>query len=217
MSRAQFANGRVTSVNTGRSRTFADGTRVFASAIAKRSRTGRVPARGVNLDGDDQSDRDAHGGPDRAIYAYAAEDYDWWEEQLGRPLAAGLFGENLTLRGVDVSGAVIGERWRVGDAILRVTSPRIPCYKLAHVVGDAEFVKRFAAALRPGAYLAIDFEGEIAAGDGVEVVTKPERSVTLATFTNIFFNRHDRAAELLAAPGMTDDWRAWATKHAPLP
>lgn len=207
------ARGRLLSVNAGATQTFTDGKRVFTSAIAKRPRAGRVALHGVNLDGDDQADRQAHGGPDRALYAYASEDYAWWEGELGRPLAPGLFGENLTLRGIDVNGAVVGERWRVGNAILRVTSPRIPCYKLAHVVGESDFVKRFAAALRPGAYLAIVEEGDVGAGDDVEVLAKPSNSVTLADFAHVYFSDHARIGELLDVPGMTDAWRAWAAER----
>ena len=214
MEAQHVAHGRLVSVNVGATQTFTDGKRMFTSAIAKRPRDGRVALRGVNLAGDDQADRQAHGGPDRALYAYASEDYAWWEGELGRPLAPGLFGENLTLRGIDVNGAVVGEQWRVGNAILRVTSPRIPCYKLAHVVGETDFVKRFAAALRPGAYLAIVEEGDVGAGDGVEILTKPSRSVTLADFAHVYFSDHARIAELLDVPGMTDAWRAWAAERA---
>ena len=102
------------------------------------------------------------------------EDYIWWEATLGRPLPPGKFGENLTLRGIDVSGALIGERWRVGSAVVEVTSPRVPCYKLAMTMDDPAFVKQFARALRPGAYLAVIEEGTVTAGDPVEVVSQAQ-------------------------------------------
>ncbi len=116
-----------------------------------------------------------------------------------------------------MNGAVVGERWRVGNAILRVTSPRIPCYKLAHVVGETDFVKRFAAALRPGAYLAIVEEGDVGAGDDVEILEKPSNSLTLADFAHIYFSDHARIAEFLGVPGMTDAWRAWAAERTAAP
>jgi MOSC domain-containing protein YiiM len=207
-------SGRVTSVNVGRTQTFADGKRTFTSAIGKRPRVDRLVAEGEFLEDDEQADLENHGGPDRALYAYAAEDYAWWEGELGRPLAPGLFGENLTVTGIDVSGAVIGERWRIGTAVVRVTSPRVPCFKLAHVVGESDFVKRFAAALRPGAYLAIVEAGDIGAGDVVEILARPERSISLADFTHLYFFDQTRVAELLDVADLTDAWRAWAMQRA---
>jgi MOSC domain-containing protein YiiM len=204
----------VTSVNVGRTQTFADGKRTFTSAIGKRPRVDRLVAEGEFLEDDEQADLENHGGPDRALYAYAAEDYAWWEGELGRPLAPGLFGENLTVTGIDVSGAVIGERWRIGTAVVRVTSPRVPCFKLAHVVGESDFVKRFAAALRPGAYLAIVEAGDIGAGDVVEILARPERSISLADFTHLYFFDQTRVAELLDVSDLTDAWRAWAMQRA---
>src|SRR4051795_10741194 len=147
--------GLVLSVNVGRPAPLATGRRVVRSAIGKTPVPGPVAVRGVNLDGDDQADRKVHGGPDQAVYAYARESYEWWELELGRTLDPGTFGENLTLSGVDVDVAVIGERWAVGTCVLEVTGPRIPCQKLATRMGDPRFVKRFAAGRRPGAYLRI--------------------------------------------------------------
>jgi MOSC domain-containing protein YiiM len=208
--------GLVLSVNVGVTRTFVAGTHSFTSAIGKRPVAHRVALRGVNLAGDEIAAPDVHGGPDRVAYAYAAEDYEWWERELGRPLAHGLFGENLTVRGLDVSGATIGEEWRIGSAVVRVTSPRIPCFKLAHVVGEPAFVKHFAHAHRPGAYLAIVTEGDVGAGDAVEVLSRPERGLALDEFTRIYFGARERLPELLAAPHMTDAWRAWAERELAL-
>ncbi len=172
----------------------------------------RVPLRGVNLRGDDQADRRVHGGPDRAVYAYASEDYRWWEAALKRTVDAGTFGENLTLADVDVSGALIGERWRAGRTLLQVTAPRVPCFKLAHVMGDPAFVKRFAQALRPGAYLSVVEEGEIAAEDPVEVTLKPQHALTVAEMTHIYFNDRSRLAELLV-PELPAEWHMWVEEQ----
>src|SRR4051812_41988215 len=122
--------GRVVSVNVGRPRTAPWRDETVTSAIWKEPVSGPVAVRGVNLDGDDQADRHAHGGPDKAVYAYALDDYRFWQQELGRATEPGLFGENLTIDGLDVSHAVIGERWQVGSAVVEVCQPRIPCYKL---------------------------------------------------------------------------------------
>ncbi|MFL5846996.1 MAG: MOSC domain-containing protein [Solirubrobacteraceae bacterium] len=169
------------------------------SAIVKTAVDGRVAVRGVNVDGDDQADRRVHGGPDQAVYAYARESYDWWESELGRPIADGTFGENLTTSGLDVDGALIGERWAIGTALLQVTAPRIPCLKLQTRMGEPAFVKRFAAGRRPGAYLRIIEEGELGAGDEVAVVHRPRHGVTLARTNEILLFAHEDRAELLAA------------------
>jgi len=128
-----------------------------------------VRVRGVNLDGDRQADLTVHGGPDKAVYAYAIEETRVWEEELGRELGPGAFGENLTTEGVEVSGALLGERWRVGTTLLEVVQPRLPCFKLGLRMGDPLFVRRFAQASRPGAYLRIVEEGELGAGDAIAV------------------------------------------------
>jgi MOSC domain-containing protein YiiM len=191
--------GSVRSVNVSPARTIRiDGKRV-ATAIMKTPVTGSVAVRGVNVAGDDQADRRVHGGPDRAVYAYATSDYAWFSERLGREL----------------TGAKIGEEWRVGTTLLRVTGTRVPCFKLAHVMGDAAFIRTFAEALRPGAYLRILEEGAFAAGDPVTIVARPDHDVTIAEMTRIVLFERDRAAELLAVPELTAEWRAWAHKHTP--
>jgi len=132
--------------------------------------------RGVNVEGDEQADRRVHGGPQQAVYAYSREDYEWWERELGRELLPGTFGENLTLEGVDVSGARVGERWQIGTAVLEVTKPRLPCWKLEGRMEIPRFIERFSEAARFGAYLRIVAEGAIASGDDVTVTTAPEGS-----------------------------------------
>src|SRR5512143_2589815 len=115
------ASGRVLSVNVGTPREFEYRGRVARSAIWKTPVAGRIAARGVNLAGDDQADRGAHGGPDKAVYAYAVEDALWWEKEIGRSLARGEFGENLTTEGVEVNDSLIGERWEIGTSVLEVS------------------------------------------------------------------------------------------------
>jgi MOSC domain-containing protein YiiM len=183
---------------------------IETSSIWKEPVSGRVAVRGVNVDGDDQADREVHGGPDRAVYAYAAEDTDWWETEIGRELGPGTFGENLTLRGVDVTGALVGERWRIGSVLLEVVSPRIPCWKLAKKMDDPMFIKRFTQARRPGAYLRIIEEGELGAGDEVEIVHRPDHDVTLALFVEAYEHDRSQLHRLLdageALPGYWSEW-----------
>ena len=142
--------GRVLSVNVGPVREFEYRGRPAKSAIWKSPAAGRVAARGVNLGGDDQADRKAHGGPDKAVYAYAVEDARWWEQEIGRPFAYGEFGENLTTEGIEVNNALVGERWEIGTTILEVSEPRIPCWRLGVRMNDKLFPRRFTEALRPG-------------------------------------------------------------------
>ena len=139
-----------------------------------------VRVEGVNLAGDDQADRRVHGGADKAVYAYAIEDYAHWRAEEGLATHAGLFGENLTVRGLDLRAAVIGERWRVGSVLLEVAQPRLPCFKLGIRLGDARFPRRFLAVERLGAYLRIIEPGELRAGDAIVVTQRPAHGVTLA-------------------------------------
>ena len=171
--------GHIESVNVGQPRQVPWHGRVVTTAIWKEPVTGRVAAAGVNLDGDDQADRRVHGGPTKAIYAYAIEDYRWWADQLGSPVTPGTFGENLTVAGIDLRAAVVGERWQVGSITLRVTEPRIPCFKLGMRMGDAAFVDRFADAARPGSYFSIERGGDVAAGDPIQLVDRPRHQVTI--------------------------------------
>jgi MOSC domain-containing protein YiiM len=159
----------VLSVNVAQPRTIRWRGKDVRTGIFKEPVEGPVRARGDSLDGDLQADRRVHGGEAKAVYAYAREDYEWWEGELGRELSPGTFGENLTVSGVDVTGAQPGERWRVGGTLLEVTEPRLPCFKLGVKMGDNRFLKRFTAAGRPGKYLRILEEGELRAGDAVEV------------------------------------------------
>lgn len=171
--------GTVVSVNVGRPTELQIKGRTRATGIFKEPRAGRVPIAGVAVGDDVQVDRKHHGGPFKAVYAYALEDYAWWIEELARDLPPGTFGENLTTEGIDISGALIGERWRVGTAILEIADPRIPCSTLRARMGIPGFVKTFARARRFGAYFSIVEEGSVAAGDEIEVLERPSHQVTV--------------------------------------
>jgi MOSC domain-containing protein YiiM len=184
--------------------------RPATSAIWKSPVEGRVRVRGVNLDGDDQADRAVHGGPDKAVYAYAIEDIRWWEQQLGRSLEFGEFGENLTTEGIEVNEARVGEQWKVGTTLLEVSEPRVPCWRLAVRMDDKYFPRRFLAALRPGTYLRILVEGDVAAGDEVRVTERPDHDLTVRDVFRIFSRDRDQAERLLVVPQLSEGWQTWA-------
>jgi MOSC domain-containing protein YiiM len=182
------------------------------TAIDKRPVEGRVVvsapgAAGVGLAGDQIYDRDHHGGPDQAIYAYAAEDQAWWAAELNRELVGGAFGENLTTEGLDVTGAVIGERWRVGQdgLVLEVTSPRIPCRTFQGWMDEPHWVKRFTAHGAPGAYLRVVTPGTVGAGDLIEVVDRPEHGMTIGDVFVIRRAPADGLLRMLEMPGLHAD------------
>ncbi|MGW0148157.1 MOSC domain-containing protein [Streptomyces sp. NPDC004822] len=155
---------------------------------------------GSGLAGDAVCSKQHHGGDDQAVYAVAREDLDAWERELGRPLRDGVFGENLTTSGVDVSGALIGERWRVGpDLLLEVTSGRIPCRTFQGHLGERQWVRRFTAQAAPGAYLRVIEPGEIRAGDAIEVVRRPDHEVTVAFQFRAVTTERSLLPRLLAA------------------
>ncbi len=206
---------RVLSVNVGRpAQLSVRSGRPVMSAIGKAPVSGRVRVAGVNLAGDDQADRRVHGGPDKAVYAYAAEDSAWWSGELGREVPPGAFGENLTVEGVDVSGAIIGERWRIGTVELEVAQPRLPCFKLGLRFGDPKMLKRFAQAGRPGAYLRIVAEGELAAGDEIEVSDRPEHGVTIAQVSRAIMLDETLLRAAAAAPELPDSLSRWMLERA---
>lgn len=212
---------KVLSVSVGTPREFDYQGKSARSAIWKAPVSGRVAARGVNLAGDDQADRAAHGGYDKAIYAYAVEDSRWWQEKVGRPFAHGEFGENLTTEGIAVNDALIGERWKVGTTLLEVAEPRIPCWRLGVRMGDPRFVGVFTEAMRPGAYLRILEEGDIGAGDEIRVVEKPDTDLTVRDVFRIYVRDRKEVEKLLGEVRISEAWRAWARdsvrKAAPAP
>jgi MOSC domain-containing protein YiiM len=210
-----FGHGAIESVNAGKPETYHWRGEEISTAIWKRPVIGRVPVRGVNLVGDDQADRRVHGGVDKAVYAYSREDLEWWSGELGRDLESGIFGENLTVRGISTSSAIAGERWGIGSALLEVCQPRIPCYKLGFRMDDPYFPKWFGEAERPGAYLRILKEGDVAAGDEIEIIHRPNHAVTVADVSRIYLRDHDEAYRLLEAPELAGHWHVWARKRCP--
>jgi MOSC domain-containing protein YiiM len=199
-------NARVISVNAGRGQDAAWAGRLRRTAIDKRPVAAPVEVGWLGLAGDEQSDTENHGGREQALYAYAREDLDWWVERLSRELANGVFGENITTGGVDVTGALIGEVWQLGTAVVQVTSPRIPCVVFAGWLDEDHWVKRFANAGRPGAYLRVLEEGAVAAGDGIEVISRPDEHVTIAESMTAFYGDAELMRRLLRVEGRGNKW-----------
>ena len=200
---------RILSVNVGRPRQVNTGTRIVRTSIWKGPVEGRVAVRGTNVEGDQQADRRVHGGRNKAVYAYADEEIRQWREELGRDLGPAPFGENLTTEGIDVSGALVGERWRIGSTLLEVVQPRLPCFKLGLRMEDPSFVKRFGQASRPGAYLRIVEEGELGAGDEIEVdvANLPDHAVTMRLISDALLLDHTLVPHALETPDLIPSLR----------
>ncbi|WP_203803440.1 MOSC domain-containing protein [Paractinoplanes tereljensis] len=160
------------------------------------------------LVGDPIGDVKHHGGDDQAVYAYAREDYDWWEKELGRPLAGGAFGENLTTLGLDLVGAMIGERWRIGSELeLQATFGRVPCATFQARMEEPKWLKRFTKVNRTGAYLRVVTPGFVQAGDSISVSYRPAKSVSIAEGFEVYMLDRARLGRLLDAEGLPDDLR----------
>jgi len=211
-------SARLLSVNVGlpQEREWAG---IGRTSIDKRPVEGAVEVGPLGLEGDQVSDTKHHGGVDQAVYAFAREDLDRWVEKLGRPIRDGLFGENLTTTGIDVNGAEVGERWRVGGVLLEVASVRIPCNDFKGWLGETGFdttswVKRFTADGRPGPYLRVLEPGTLAAGDPIEVVHRPGHGVTVATMFRALTTERHLLPELLVVDGLVDEAREAAERYA---
>ena len=203
---------RLLSVNVGRIRAAPYGNpSTGRTAIDKGPVAGPVAVCTLGVAGDEQ-DHPEHGGIDKAVYAYARDDALWWESELARSLQPGAFGENLTTVGLDVTGAEVGERWRIGTVVLEVSEPRIPCKVFAGFWAVPDLVKRFTAGGRPGGYLRVLTEGELRLGDAVQVVERPGHGVTLGDAFRARTGQRDLVPRLLDAPQLPVAWHAWARK-----
>ena len=185
------------------------------SGIDKRPVTGPRLLADHAVQGDSVINRVHHGGQWQAVYAYAREDALWWERELGIAIGNGRFGENLTTAGLDITNALIGERWRIGSATLQVTVPRIPCRTFAGFWERPGLIKTFTAARRPGAYLRIVDEGRVGAGDSIEVIERPARAASIAqAFACKTGDRQD--LDLLRGTAeLAPQWRDWLAAIEP--
>jgi MOSC domain-containing protein YiiM len=177
---------KVLSVSVGLPREVEWRGKLVRTSIFKTPVEGRVRVRKLNLDGDQQSDLSVHGGIDKAVYAYPSEHYAFWREQLpGVDLSWGAFGENFTIEGLDEKTR-IGDRFRIGSAEFAVTQPRMPCFKLGIRFNDPSIIKRFLQSGRSGFYFSVIVEGEVGAGDAIELLGRDENSLTVAEIVNLY-------------------------------
>ena len=190
------------------------------TAINKQPVLGDVTVRSVGLSGDEVGDKRFHGGPDKAVYAYAREDLDLWSERLGTHLRSGsMFGENLTTTGIDVNQAIVGERWRVGTALLEVRTVRIPCTVFQNWLNlsghhASGWLRRFTAEARPGPYLGVVEEGVLATGDEIVVESRPLHGVTVSMLFQALTTNRALLPELLKVDTLPPDIRAKAERYA---
>ncbi len=202
---------KIISVNVGRPRLVMRDEQPVSTAIYKTPVAGRVMLRTLNFDGDRQADLTVHGGPTKAAYAYPGEHYSYWREQLpSMDLPWGMFGENLSTEGLHETSVNIGDRFRIGAAEVMVTEPRMPCYKLGIKFGRTDIIKRFLASGRTGFYFSVQREGEVGAGDKVELVERDHNEVTVADITRLY--AHDRSdvetmQRALAVAALPESWR----------
>lgn len=208
---------KVLSVNVGLPRTVQWKGKPVSTGIFKAPVSGRIKLRTLNFDGDGQADLSAHGGPDKAVYAYPVEHYAYWRRELpDMALPWGIFGENLTTEGLPDHSLKIGVRLRIGSAVVVVTQPRLPCYKLALRFARDDIVKRFLASGRQGVYLKVVTEGELAAGDPIVVLDWAEDSVPVSEVTRLYAHDKDDLEGLrriIGIAALPDDWRDYFEKR----
>ena len=204
---------KILSVSVGLPREVAWQNKVVTTGIFKEPVKGPVMLRALNLDGDGQADLTVHGGVTKAVYAYPSEHYAFWRTELPAvDLPWGMFGENLTTEGLLEDAVYIGDRFRVGEAELMVTEPRMPCYKLGIKFGRADIIKRFLASRRSGFYFAVTREGMVSAGDALELIGREQQEISVADITRLYaFEKDDvkalrRAIEVKALP---ENWKGY--------
>jgi MOSC domain-containing protein YiiM len=184
--------GRVVSVNAGLIRDLLWNDRSVSTGIFKEPVTGRVRVHTLGLEGDRQADLIAHGGPEKALYAYPSEHYEFWKKELGRTLAWGMFGENLTTQGLLEDTVRLEDEYRVGSATVVVTRPRFPCYKLGIKFETMEMVKWFEAGGRSGFYLSVKQEGDVGVGDKIELISSDKSKPRIS---EVFMERVEQDSE----------------------
>ena len=182
------------------------------TGINKQSVQGLIHFGPEGVVGDTVVDRKHHGGYDKAVYAYAYEDALWWAEKIGRDIPAGSFGENLTTEGIDVTHAVIGERWQIGDLLLEVAEPRIPCSVFSGFWDRPTLIKEFTEANRSGAYLRIIDEAMIEKGNAISVASRPTHGITIADVFAARSGERSKIAEISRVAELSTEYRQWATK-----
>ena len=202
---------KLLSLNVGLPRLMTWKGETFKTGIFKSAVNGRVMLRETNLDGDRQADLAVHGGRDKAVYGYASEHYGYWRKELPQEeLPWGAFGENFTTEGMVETELSMGDQFRVGSAVIRVTTPRLPCFKLAGKFQSDQMIGRFLRSGYSGFYFAVVEEGEVGAGDEFKFLASETPSLTIAEFNQIYISRApdlgllQRAVEVKSLP---ESWR----------
>ena len=208
---------KIVSLNVGLPKFFERHNEPVSTGIFKDPVAGRVMLRTLNLDGDRQADLSVHGGPSKAVYVYPSEHYRYWKQQLPElDLRWGMFGENFTTEGLEEDELNVGDEFRVGGALVMVTEPRMPCYKLGIRFGRPDIIRRFLVSERTGFYLAVLQEGEVGAGDAFELIKKNEPSVRVSDITRLY-TREKQNRELLArainVEALPEGWRSYFQAH----
>lgn len=208
---------KVISVNVGLPREITWKGRIVSTGIFKEPVAGRVAVRRLNLDGDRQADLTVHGGPDKAVYVYPSEYYQYWREQFpDMDLPWGMFGENLTVQGIVDARVFIGDQFRVGSALLEVRQPRLPCYKLGIKFQRDDILKRFLKSELTGFYFAVREEGEVAAGDTISLVSREAHGVSVTDITrlnSIEKRNQEKLRRAIAVRSLPEDWREYFSER----
>ena len=203
----------VVSINVGLPKEVPHGDKMIRTGIFKQPVHGPVAVHLKNLAGDGQADLKNHGGLDKAVYAYAQDHYAWWRQALGREdLTPGIFGENLTVAGLDESALCVGDELHIGTARFCITQPRVPCFKLGLRFGDPRIPRRFSDSLRCGAYLKVLQQGQVETEDAVTVIRHGDQQISLRSVFAAFFKPNDQAAlalleDALSVPELSGEWR----------
>ncbi len=208
---------KIISVNVGLPRLVLRNDKPVSTGIFKEPVAGRVMMRTLNLDGDRQSDLSVHGGPQKAVYVYPSEHYDFWKQELpDMDLSWGVFGENLTTTGLLETEIHIGDKFRIGTGEVMVTQPRMPCYKLGIRFGRPDIIKRFLLSERSGFYLSVLKEGEVGAGDEFQLLEKNTAGVRVVDVTRLFSTDKENVDLMLraiATEALPESWREYFLKR----
>lgn len=208
---------KIISINVGRPQLVIWNGEPVSTGIFKEPLAGRVMLRTLNLDGDRQADLTVHGGPEKAVYAYPAEHYDFWKRELpDMELPWGMFGENFTTEGMSETEIHVGDKFRVGSAELMATQPRMPCYKLGIRFGRTDIIKRFLMSERSGIYFSVLKEGEVGAGDEFELLEKNASGVRVVDVTRLYSSDKknvDLLRQAIASDALPSSWREYFQKR----
>jgi MOSC domain-containing protein YiiM len=208
---------KILSLNVARPRLVVYRERPINTGIFKEPVSGPVQLRTLNLDGDRQADLTVHGGPNKALYGYPSEHYEFWRQELpGMPLPWGMFGENFTTEGLTESDLHIGDRLQIGTAVIVVRQPRIPCYKLAAKFQREDILARFLRSARSGFYCSVEREGTVAAGDSFEFLSRETQAISIAEMNRLFVEERynvELLEKAVATPALPEDWRDYFVKR----